>query len=91
MTATLPLYHSEKQSEREIKKMRHFLLLSVLWEGGGGTFKSRKVDGAMTHPLREGGGTLARQIIRIKDGCLILPRVGATTKRRAYFFYVTSR
>ena len=67
MTATLPLYHSEKQSEREIKKMRHFLLLSVLWEGGGGTFKSRKVDGAMTHPLREGGGTLARQIIRIKD------------------------
>ena len=35
MTATPPLYHSEKQSECEIKKMSHFLRLGVLGVLGG--------------------------------------------------------
>ena len=65
MTALPPLYHSEKQGEREIKKMSHFLLLSVL--EGKGSYKSRKGDGATAHPLKDGGGTLARRIVRM-DG-----------------------
>lgn len=52
MTALPPLYHSEKQGEREIKKMIHFLLLSVL--EGKGTYKSRKGDGTAVELWHEG-------------------------------------